>query len=381
MIARRVALAALALAACKRGRAGDGSMLDRIPAEADLVVLVRPAEVADTWFGPLAIAQARRAEVPDCVLARARAATAVVIARSHTLPDDGWLLAITGGGDAPCPPLVTRGAVATWSRGLEPRTGDGDGFFDDRGRRARWGLLPARPIRGLADHELSAGILAHVDAWIDPRDGIDGAAAVRFDAPEAADGARARLERWRADLDRDRMGGAWPAVEALAVTGPARGDATLELTLRLPGAPGAAAAPLLATAIVLGADRSDRAPCPLASEAERWRLQCEGGEVAVPRAVRDELVTRAAVHFADDRVVSTMSGGELAGVRLSVVGATSPLRALGLREGDWLQTVDGVTITSVDQLAARARAAEPGAVVILGLLRGGRPRALRLKLR
>ncbi len=375
-----IAVAALAATGCRNRRTDDGSILDRIPIEADVVVMVRPAELAATWAASLAIAQARRIAVPDCVVARARAAPRVVIAWSHELPADGWLIAIPGGVDAACPDLAAHGAVAIWSRDLPPRTRDVDGFFDDRLRRGRWGRLPGLAIRGLVEHQLSAGIIAHADFSLDPRDGVDATAVIRFDSPDAAEGARARLDRWRGDLDAERMGGAWPAIDALDVDGPMRGDAALTLRLRLAGELGGTAASLLATALALGADRSDRAPCPPDAVAAAWRLRCQGGELRVPSRVREQLVQSGGLPFATDRMTTTMSAGAITGLRLTSIGAQSPLLALGLREGDWLQTVDGVTITSATGLAARASALEPGTTVTVALIRGGRTRTLRFTL-
>lgn|GEM_PF-2944933 len=375
----RYALVAALVAACHGDRTGDGSLLDRVPGEADLVVMVRPAEVGDSWAGALAIAQARRLAWPPCVVARALASTRVVVARSHTLPRDGWLVAMTGGPDRPCPALVTRGAIAIWSDGLDERGPGEPGFFEDRTRRTRWSALANRPIRGLAEHELSAGIVAHVEVTVDPRDGVDLDGQVRFDSPDAAAGARTRLERWRGNLDRDRMGGAWPAVSALVVEGPGVGDVVLDFRLRVAGTEGSAAAPLLVTALTSGADRSDRAPCPLVTAWSRRAIRCANGELQVLHGVAPLILADMRINT-DVRVTTTMSAGAITGLRLTAVGASSTLVALGLREGDWLQRIDGVTVTSAEQLAGWITGLRPDTTLTLGFVRGGRSLVLRYRL-
>ena len=198
MVARSLLAWTCAVAAvgCGRTAAGPRGLLDAVPAEATAVVQLEPAAVRATWVEAVAVALAARAEVPACVVARARTADRVVIAWADMLPDDGVLVAMTGGDDAPCPALATRGAIASWGRDLAPRADADPGYFAERERRARLTRLARAPVRGLADYQLSAGIVARTDVTVDGRDGVAAAATVRFDDAGAADGARARLERW-----------------------------------------------------------------------------------------------------------------------------------------------------------------------------------------
>lgn len=334
---RRHAICAPALAAtlaltltlaCRGDRAPAGA-LDAIPAEAGVVVEVTPRALRGTWAETQARALARRGELPACVLARAAAAERVVIAWAHMLPDDGYLLAIEGGPRGGCPALDERGGLALWSHGLPPRAAGELGFFADRDRRARFARLARTPARAVADYELSAGVVAHADVTLDPRAGIDARASVKFDAGSAADGVRARLERWRANADRDRLGGAWAAVAALTVAGPTAGDPTLALALRLPDAD---AATLLATAIIAGTVLDERMPCPPATAMTAWGVRCEGGEVRVPAAVRDRMLALPAVGVA----IELRALADAPALALHDVAPTSPLRALGFASDDLL---------------------------------------------
>ncbi|MBL8620792.1 MAG: hypothetical protein JNK64_05785 [Myxococcales bacterium] len=314
------------LAACRGSRAPSRA-LDAIPAEAGVVVELTPRALRGTWAEAQARAVARRGEVPACVLARAADADRVVIAWAHMLPEDGYLVAIDGGRRGACPALVEHGALALWSHGLPARTGGEPGFFGDRDRRARFARLPRTPARAVADYELSAGVVARADVTVDPRAGVDARATVRFDAGSAADGVRARLERWRANADRDRLGGAWAAVAALTVAGPTPGDPTLTLGLRLPDGD---AATLLATAMIAGTFLDERMPCPAATAMTAWGTSCAGGEVRVPAAVRDRILALPGL----DAAVELRAVGDAPALALHDVAPTSPLRALGFASDD-----------------------------------------------
>ncbi|MBK7071090.1 MAG: hypothetical protein IPH44_02205 [Myxococcales bacterium] len=325
----RWCLAICALVAACRGSRAPSRALDAIPEEAGVVVELTPRAVGGTWAEAQARAVARRGEVPACVLARAAAADRVVIAWAHMLPEDGYLLAIDGGPRGGCPALVERGALALWSHGLAPRADGEPGFFTDRDRRARFARLPKAPARAIADYELSAGVVARADVTLDPRAGVDARASVRFDAGSAADGVRARIERWRANADRDRLGGAWAAVAALTVAGPTPGDPTLALGLRLPDGQ---AATLLATAMIAGTFLDERMPCPAATAMTAWGVSCASGEVRVPAAVRDRILALPALGAA----IELRAIGDAPALALHDVAPTSPLRALGFASDDVL---------------------------------------------
>ncbi|MBK9030757.1 MAG: PDZ domain-containing protein [Myxococcales bacterium] len=368
-----------AVVGCGRGRGGPHGLLDAIPLEATAVVQLDPAALRDTWIETVAVALATRAEVPPCVVTRARTATRVVVAWADMLPDDGFLVALTGGAVAPCPELTTRGGIATWSRDLAPRADGDDGYFADRSRRARFTRLAAAPVRGLADHELSAGIVARADVTIDGRDGVDARATVRFDAASAADGARARLDRWRANVDRDRLGGAAAAVQALAVDGPVAGTPNLELTLRMPGPPGAEAAALLAAAVVAGSYLDERMPCPADTAMAPWAIVCTSGEVRVPAAARDRML---AVDGPGALLTLRRVGSNAQRVVVRAVEPTSPLRALGLAADDVVLDVDGVTATpaSIEAALAAAATRPVDSTATVRIMRGGRRLTLRYRI-
>lgn len=370
----RWCLAICALVAACRGTTPGSRALDAIPAEAGVVVELTPAALRSTWAEAQARAIALRGEVPACVVARAAAADRVVIAWAHMLPEDGYLVAIDGGPRGACPALVERGALALWSHGLPPRAGGEPGFFGDRDHRARFARLPKAPARAIADYELSAGVVARVDATLDPRAGVDARAAVRFDAGSAADGVRARIERWRANADRDRLGGAWAAVAALAVAGPTPGDPTLTLGLRLPDGD---AATLLATAMIAGTFLDERMPCPPATAMTAWGVSCVGGEVRVPAAVRDRILALPGLGAA----VELRTVGDAPALALHDVAPTSPLRALGFASDDVVR-LDGATGPAgpLAALVATAQALPIDATAQVQVRRAGRRLTFRYRL-
>lgn len=368
----------LATLGCGRGERAR-SPLEDIPLEATAVFDVDPAAVRGTWIETVVAALAPRVELPACVLARARTARRVIVAWAHVLPEDGVLIAIDGGEPTACPDLEERGATARWSHALAARADGDDGYFSDRTRRARLARLPRAPVRMLADHELSAGIVARVDATLDGRDGVTAAATVRFDAGAAADGARARLERWRATIDRERLGGATAAIDALSVRGPAPGTPTLELALHLRGDAGRDAASLLATAVIAGTYLDQRMPCPSPTTMQAWGTSCVGGEVRVPVATRDRMATLDSASAVLELRETAAGAPALA---LRNVHASSPLRALGLASDDLVVEVDGTppTMTSLLALPTAVRGRALDSIVTARVIRAGRRITLRYRL-
>lgn len=368
----------LATLGCGRGERPH-SALEDIPLEATAVFDVDPTAVRGTWVETVVAALAPRVEVPPCVLSRARTARRVIVAWAHVLPEDGVLIAIDGGDATPCTALEERGTTAWWSHALAPRAHGDDGYFSDRSRRARLTRLPRAPVRMLADHELSAGIVARVDATLDGRDGVTAAIAVRFDAGAAADGARARFERWRATIDRERLGGATAVIDSLTVRGPAPGTPTLELALHLRGDAGRDAASLFAAAVIAGTYLDQRMPCPTATTMQAWGTSCVGGEVRVPVAARDRI---AALDGPGAVLELRETAAGAPALALRNVGASSPLRALGLASDDLVIEIDGAapTMTSLLALPATVRTRALDTIATARVVRAGRRITLRYRL-
>jgi hypothetical protein len=101
---------------------------------------------------------------------------------------------------------------------------------------------------------------------------------------------------------------------------------------------------------------------------------------AVDRSLVRELVTsggRPGMGAATPIVVN----GEVQGLRLVGLGAQSPGRALGLRSGDQVTTIDGVPLRNAQQLLDLFARLDQTSEVELGLVRAGKPFPLTLKLR
>lgn len=362
--------AALAVAtlACG-GPRPEPSPLTAVPAEADLVIAIDVDAVRGTWLASSLTALAGRIGAPPCVVARAQAAATVAIAWSEQLPDDGWLIAMRGATTPPCPALLARGAIATWHDGLAPRADGDDGFFD-RERKARLGRLRRAPARALGDYELSPGIVATFSLAVDPRDGVDASGLVEFGTAAAVAGARQRVNRWRAELDPRRLGGATQAVEAVTVL--ERPPAALELRLRLPGPDGGAAAEQLMAAFATGAALEPTAPCPPPTSLTLFGLSCDGEILVTPAG-------QAAIAAAPlDGVVVAERGPPA----LVEVAPGALVTALGLVRGDVVTAIDGEAVDDgwPAMLRQHLQVAAVGAVVTVRFRRAGRALALRYRL-
>ncbi|MBP8806611.1 MAG: PDZ domain-containing protein [Kofleriaceae bacterium] len=372
-MARLLAAIALTTLACREPRPAPRPIAV-LPSDADAAIAIDVVAIRDTWLATALVALARRLELPDCVVARARAATAVAIAWSEQLPRDGWLVVLTGGDGPPCPALLERDGLATWHRELPPRADDDPGYFADRERRARLARRRDAPVQAIADHEVSPGIAVAADLGLDPRDGVVARAGLRFATGGAADGARARLGRWRSDLDPTRLGGAAAALDALTIAGPVAGTPAIELRLELPGPDGAAAGAALVTALTTGAAFESRAPCPAPTALATFGLGC-ASEIVVPRAAQAALA--AAPRAAPLRPGPT--GGR---PTLAEVAPGSALAALGLLAGDTIVAIDGATAgpdwaaVLVDGLATGA----PGTTAAVRIRRTGRELTLRYRI-
>jgi hypothetical protein len=73
--------------------------------------------------------------------------------------------------------------------------------------------------------------------------------------------------------------------------------------------------------------------------------------------------------------------GEVRGIRLGGLGPKSPGRALGLRSGDLVSTIDGVPLRNAQQLLDLFAKLDQTPAVELGIMRSGKPFPLTLQLR
>ncbi|MEZ4400173.1 MAG: hypothetical protein R3B06_09150 [Kofleriaceae bacterium] len=356
--------------------------LDLVPYEATAVAELAMVRVRGTWLETLGRALARRLDVPGCVVDRAVAADRVIVAYSAQLPADGWLVVTVGGRPgAPCPALADAPGGQAWHRDLAPRDPRDDSFFTDPEHRVRWRRVPAAPLRVVGDYTISAGVTAQVHGTLAADDGVDAHLVVRLATGPAAEGVRGRLDRWRAGADPARFGGAWPALAAVTVRGPATGTPTLELDLALPGAAGGAAASLLATALLSASLLEEPLPCPDPAALARWGATCARGELVVPAAARDRLLA-AGPGAATLPTPPTDGSRPLARVRgLPRDGA---LVAVGLRDGDWVKELDGAPVfadaAGLAELTAHLAALPIGAIATVRIVRAGRQLTLRLRI-
>lgn len=371
-------LGALALAGC--GRADDvaARLLGLVPAEAELVVAIDSAAVAHGWLDR-AVSGLLADQVPACVLDAARAASLAVVAWS----DAGALIAVAGRDGPACPELERQGVDRVWVSGLAPAIDD-RGFFAERERRQRWSALPAAPVRALADLELTAGVMVHAVATVDPRDGVAARLRVSTDDRETLLSLRDRYLRWRSGLDPELLGAAWPAIEALT-TAEDVGDAlhlTDVVTLLRPGEAGATAAALAVMALARGQGPGTSAlPCPPSLGDFTGRMACEDGRFTLTAALRDELAADPTELFEDVRGVPVLQRGQVVGLRVEALAASDPLAWLGLVNGDVVDHIDGQPLTSPDQMIDIYRAMVSTARVELGVVRRGRRGVLRYEVR
>jgi hypothetical protein len=189
--------------------------------------------------------------------------------------------------------------------------------------------------------------------------------------------------RARRRLDRDRLGGAWPAFQWRLSADPTDPKgASLRGELVIPGAPGEEAMVFAAAAIAGGGVGAPGAPCPVIGEAWAPRVQCaEQGRFTVAVALRDELLGDAEVLDGAARIVPAIQNGVPSGFKLYAIRPGSLLAALGFENGDRVHTVAGVTLTTVDsalQLPAVLRVTDR---FTIELERRGREIGLRYEVR
>ena len=344
-----VVAAVAVVAGCGAAPSTEARLLGLVPGDVEVVVAVAPARVRDTWLDRGAAVYA--AGLPACVRERARAAEVVVWAWRP----DGWLLLMAGRAAtaAGCDALEVRGDVA-WARDHgAPRASGAPGFFTAE-RRRRWRALgTAAPVRALGDVEVSSGITARGAATLDPRDGIDGRVAVQFDDRAAASGAVERLARWRAALDRDRLGGAWPAFAAVEARVDPIDPTRVTATLRVASGAGSDAAAFAIAALAAGGlDGAPRAPCPKILDDWAGRVTCTApGRFALDAGLRDEALADPAAILATARVVPAFKNGRPHGFKLFSIRPNSLLAALGLLNGDVVRSIAGAEVTTSDRAA------------------------------
>ncbi len=329
-------LATLAGLGCAGEPPAEARLLARVPADMQVVVAIAPARVRGTWLDRGAAVYA--AAVPACARERARGADAVVLGWRP----DAWMMLLAGGtATAPgCDALARTGSVAWLAGGRPPRAEDDAGFFATPDRRRRWlGLGPDAPVRAIGEVEVSSGIVARGIATLDPRGGVDAHAVVRFDDRAAAGGAVETLVRWRAGLDHDRLGGAWPLFAALEAR---VDDRAVVATLRLGGAGGSDAATLGIAAAIAGFTGTAAPPCPAIHDDWAGRVSCTGpGRFEIDPALRVELLDDPAALARSARLVPAFKRGRRQGLKLFAIRPASFAAAIGLANSDVVRVVAG----------------------------------------
>ena len=270
-----------AIAACRDASPGERQLLAAIGDEVDLVAVTAPRRIAGTWVERAAYTFAR--DVPACVRERARKASAVAVTWDQAANDvtaGTWSFVMIGGGataELPACYGLERGDGIAWY-GADPRRGTAR-FFATEERVRRWRALGNAPVRAIADAQAQPGILMRASATLDPSDGVDAKVTVRFDERAAASGAMEMILRERRRLDRERLGGAWPAFQwKLAADPTDPKGASLRGELMIPGARGEEAMLFAAAAIANGGIETPGAPCHVIGESwvPNWPMAQSG---------------------------------------------------------------------------------------------------------
>jgi hypothetical protein len=362
VLALALATAAMATAGCARDVGGEGPLLRALGDDVDLIVVATPPRVAGTWVERAATMLVP--SVPPCVLDRARTADAIAVTWRHDDPDGGatagtdpdagaWTFVLAGGrATSPGCEELSRGGGLAWL-GPDPRTGKRR-FFAAAERKRRWRALGDAPIRVVGDVEVQAGIVVHAAGSLDPRDGIDARALLRFDERAAADGFDQLRKRYSERLDRERLGGAWPAFDASVTRDPRDpGGTTLRGELRIPGRSGEEAMIFATSAIVAGELDAPGAPCPWIADAWKMMVTCTGnGRFTISSSLRDLVVDEPEMLGRDARVVPAMKNGARAGFKLYAIRPASLAAALGFQNGDRIHTVGGRPTPGVPEAEA-----------------------------
>ncbi len=387
--ASAIAAAAMTVvAACGDGRPGEGELLRALGDDVDLVVVAAPRHAAGTWIERAAMMLAPG--VPACVQERARTADTVAVTWSQgdgsgtdTADRDGrWSLVMIGAAAtaAGCDPLE-RGSRLAWY-GPDPRAG-GRRFFASEERKRRWRALGDAPVRAIGDAVVQHGIAVHAAGTLDAGDGVAANLTLRFDERAAAQGATELFTRWVRELDRDRLGGAWPAVD-WAVANDARDPrrATVKARLRVPGAAGEEAMIFATAALIAGDLGSPGAPCSSIAGPWQDQVSCAGnGRYTVAAAMRDQLLADPALLIRDARVVPAIKNGSAAGFKLYAIRPSSLLVSLGFANGDRVHTIAGIAVSSPDRARDVIPAVRGANRFAVELERRGRDVVLRFEVR
>jgi hypothetical protein len=293
-----------------------------------------------------------------------------------------WALVLIGGGaTAPGCDELARGGGLAWY-GPDPRSG-GHRFFARPDRKKRWRGLGNAPIRALGDVEVQAGIVVHATGSLDPRDGIDARALLRFDERAAADGFDQLRQRHAARLDRERLGGAWPAFDATLTRDPTDpSGTTLRGELRIPGRPGEEAMIFATTAYLAGDLGAPGAPCPWIADEWEARISCDrNGRFVIASSLRDQLIDDPSLMARDARVVPAIHNGLPAGFKLYAIRPASLAAALGLQNGDRIHSIGAHSVKNLDEAVAVLGGLRHATHVTVELERRGTDIALRYEIR
>jgi len=99
-------------------------------------------------------------------------------------------------------------------------------------------------------------------------------------------------------------------------------------------------------------------------------------EFTVERGARDQLIEGFASIGQGVRILPEMVNGKQAGFRLGRIAPNSPLRALGLQEGDRLERINGAELTDTESVIAVYARLRSASELSLGIVRGGRAMAI-----
>lgn len=377
-----VAVAAL-LAGCREEGPGERELLRAVGSAANVVVVVKPRQVAGTWAERAAYTVAPA--VPACVRERARRAAlvAVVFDQKPGLPG-GWSVAMVGAAATAATPacegLERDGPFAWW--GYDFRAGSTH-FFEVLDFEKRWRALGDAPVRAIADVEVQSGIVVKATGAIDPRDGVDASATLRFAERAAATGAMELIGKSRRELDRGRLGGAWPAFEWRLALDPADPDgATVRADLEIPGARGQEAMLFAAAAVAGGALRGADAPCHVIPDDWEDQIECVGnGPYVIAASLRDSFYDDPQQYLTGARVVPAVRNGAAAGFKLYAIRPGSIFTALGFENGDRIHTVGGVDVNAIDAALQALSALRTTSRFDVDLERRGKEVSLRYEVR
>jgi general secretion pathway protein C len=140
---------------------------------------------------------------------------------------------------------------------------------------------------------------------------------------------------------------------------------------------------LLALAAV-GVGFAAQAPTALRPWTPRWRdaaISCQDHHCEVDRLrVRSLLETRVGLTSLA-RYVPSIACGRMTGIRLDAVRPASLLARLGLRNGDKLVRVNGISLSSPETAMRLYAMLKTARFVVLDLERDGRPIALTYAIR